>query len=553
MPVAFQVANTATKPPTVGDNGYQGFNPKKETLSKGWKFHDDARPLSEDMIAEHDVAVKVRDGCTLYCDVFRPVGSDGSEKLPAIVAWSPFGKKHNGIEMMSKGTLSGLERFEGPDPAEYCPRGFAIVNVDARGAGDPDGSIVIMGKQEGEDGHDVVEELAKMDWCNGSVGLARNSHLGIEAYGDLYREQFVRGGAWDNSLFDFIIEHVIRGKRGVEDFKEMYRRSNTMNSYWEDKRAEIEKINIPTYVVASYSSFVNAENKWLRWDPYQEWFDLWSVRESIDELAEFFDLFLKGKDNGWENTSKVRMASLPFGDQEAVYPIEVQDFPVPNTDYKKLYLSEKNNLLESAPTETSIVSYNSESGSNPVAHAAFNLRFDKKTRLMGLPKAVLYMSCDDLDDMVIYVLIRELDKNGKAMIAISIPWSHRPYPDTASIPESDYSNLMIYFGPTGILRASHRKTDPLKALHPQYPFHTHDEVQKITPGTVVELEIGLWAAGMDFEEGESLSVQVSGEYPLVDEFKGRGPPKAKVEERNKGQHNVHLGGEYASHVILPFV
>lgn len=63
-----------------------------------------------------------------------------------------------------KGALSGLERFEGPDPAEYCPRGFAVVNVDARGAGDSDGSIVIMGKQEGEDGYDCIEELAKMDW-----------------------------------------------------------------------------------------------------------------------------------------------------------------------------------------------------------------------------------------------------------------------------------------------------------------------------------------------------------------------------------------------------
>ena len=78
-----------------------------------------------------------------------------------------------------------------------------------------------------------------------------------EACEDLYREQFVRGGAWDNGLFDFITQHVIRGKNGLEDFKEMYRRSKTMNPYWEDKRAEIEKINIPTYVVASYSSFVS--------------------------------------------------------------------------------------------------------------------------------------------------------------------------------------------------------------------------------------------------------------------------------------------------------
>jgi predicted acyl esterase len=57
-----------------------------------------------------------------------------------------------------------------------------------------------------------------------------------EACGDLYREQFVRGGAWDNGLFDFITEHVIRGKNGLEDFKEMYRRSHTINPYWEDKR-----------------------------------------------------------------------------------------------------------------------------------------------------------------------------------------------------------------------------------------------------------------------------------------------------------------------------
>ena len=115
MPLAFQVANLAVKPPKVGENGYQGFNPRKETLRKGHQSRDGARALSEDMIAEHDVAVKVRDGCTLYCDIYRPVGSDGSEKVPAIVAWSPFGKKHTGIDMMSKvrgyhTTNSGYER-----------------------------------------------------------------------------------------------------------------------------------------------------------------------------------------------------------------------------------------------------------------------------------------------------------------------------------------------------------------------------------------------------------------------------------------------------------
>lgn len=71
------------------------------------------------------------------------------------------------------GVLSGLEKFEGPDPAEFVPKGFAIVNVDARGSGDSDGSVTIMGTQEAEDGYDVIETLAKLPWCNGSIGPSR--------------------------------------------------------------------------------------------------------------------------------------------------------------------------------------------------------------------------------------------------------------------------------------------------------------------------------------------------------------------------------------------
>lgn len=39
-----------------------------------------------------------------------------------------------------------------------------------------------MGTQEAEDGYDVIEAISKMDWCNGNVGLAGNSHLAISQY-----------------------------------------------------------------------------------------------------------------------------------------------------------------------------------------------------------------------------------------------------------------------------------------------------------------------------------------------------------------------------------
>ena len=37
--------------------------------------------------------------------------------------------------------LSGYEKFEGPDPAEWTIRDYAIINIDSRGAFDSEGDI----------------------------------------------------------------------------------------------------------------------------------------------------------------------------------------------------------------------------------------------------------------------------------------------------------------------------------------------------------------------------------------------------------------------------
>lgn len=44
-------------------------------------------------------------------------------------------------------TTSGLEKWEAPDPAEWAARGYASVNIDARGAYFSEGDAYVYGSQ----------------------------------------------------------------------------------------------------------------------------------------------------------------------------------------------------------------------------------------------------------------------------------------------------------------------------------------------------------------------------------------------------------------------
>ncbi|CAI6334334.1 unnamed protein product [Periconia digitata] len=573
-------------PPKIGQGGYVGFNPHSEVLPAGWKYdHPDTKPLASAILVEHDIAITMRDGAKLYADIYR--SPDPDDKVPALLCWSPFGKKFNGVMSLGlmtpwnlgipSGTLSGLEKFEGLDPATWVPRGYAIVNVDTRGVGDSDDRMTILGTQEAEDGYDTIEAVAKLPWCSGSVGLAGNSHLAIaqwfiaaqrppslkaiapfEGCGDLYREQFARGGIYAGDLFDnLIVRYMLQGRHGLESFRKMFKERPLANEWWNDKRPDMKKINIPTYITGTWTNTmhgmgairawleVDSKDKWLRWHPWQEWYDLWGNPQSDSELLSFFDHFLRGIDNSWPSTPRVRMATLRFGNKtpQAHENIVEDDFPLPRTSYKNLYLAPDQRLSldpEHGPAQT--VSYASEEPHG----VSFSYHFDSPTRLVGLPKAVLYMSCDDLDDMDVYVLIEKIDSNGNPMLNLNIPWENLPISSFGEVKPHEFTEVVVYKGPLGILRASHRAIDEAKSMHPHWPFHPHEKEEKIDPGTITRLDIGIWAMGIEYEAGEGLRVSISGRNLGVSNF------GSTAHSLNKGNHVVHFGGEYDSHIVLPF-
>lgn len=552
------------------------FDPGTRTLPTGYQTVDHFAPLAVDIVFEKDVAVTLRDGTTIYVDVFRPAGA---EKVPVIIAWSPYGKSGGthprnwdlyellGID---QSRLSGLAKFEAPDPAYWCANGFAICNPDARGAFNSEGDIYATGQQEGRDEADLIEWLAEQDWCNGKVGMSGNSYLAIsqwfaaaerpehlaafapwEGWSDTYRDLVVRGGMPDLSFPDSW-GFSFAGNNQREDLSEESRRYPLIGELWQSKAAQLENITAPVYVVASYSNLIHtagtfrgwrrlsSANKWLRIHSTMEWPDF-NEPANQDDLRRFFDHFLKGEDNGWESTPAVRYTVLDLEGGDRIN-VPADEFPPAEAVYTKLYLdAAAGSLTAEKPTSSDTAAYNSESESDS---AVFTLTFDRETEIVGYPKAALWVEADGHDDLDLFVLLQKLDATGEVLEQFTVP-NHGPVMDNLT---KNGSAILKYKGSNGRLRASLRHLDE-KWSTDQVPAHTFDRVEKLEPGQVVEVEIDLFPVGLALHPGEQLRLTVSGFNVLG----GVMPNRGTVVPDNHGKHIIHTGGIYASYLQLPVI
>ncbi|KAK5061392.1 hypothetical protein LTR84_007934 [Exophiala bonariae] len=555
---------------------------EKKVLPKGWRKTPENKALELDIIFEKDVEFVMRDGVKLYADIYRPAEM-GGKKVPIIMPYSPYGKGGGGANLMDvvpyrvgvpKSRQSGLEKFEGPDPNEWCRRGYAILDPNARGSFDSEGNLHFFGRKEGEDCHDLIEAAAKFEWCNGAVGMAGNSWLGIaqywaameqppslkaiapwEGFSDMYREQLRRGGIPWSPFLRWVLMGI--PGRGLQENATLMSESREhWDAYWESKRVDFSKIKIPSYVLASYSSMlhtvgsvrafkeIDCDQKWLRFHPHQEWYEDY-LHSSVDDLDRFFERYLKGKSNGWEATPKVRVSMYRYGENYPVYDQVEEDYPIPRTQYTKLYLDSAKTLQNELSLTEAVHSYNSTTKEM----ATYDFIFPERTTLAGFSKLRIFVSCKEHNDLDIYVMLRKLSVDGELMEQSNVPLHELP-PSVKSVKDVANVNPTKYLGPTGILRASHRAIDADKSTE-YLPFHPHLKSEYISPGEVVPLDIGIWPMGIVFEKGEALRLQISGKTMVLPEWDN--PHVAHAEPNfNRGFHNVHLGGKYAdSYLLVP--
>ena len=558
-----------------GEKGlFSRFEPGTRALPAGFQVDSRWMPTPVEILFEKDVAVTLRDGVTVYVDVLRPAGT---EKVPVIVAWSPYGKSRGNdpryVDLfallgMDTGSVSGLMKFEGPDPAFWCAHGYAVCNPDARGSFNSEGDIRVWSRSEGEDYYDVVEWLGVQDWCNGKVGGSGNSYLAIsqwfaaaeqpphlvaiapwEGMSDIYRDLVMRGGIPDFP-FPRQFSQSFVGKNLREDLVAEAERHPLMDGLWESKTPVFENITVPAYIVASYSNMIHtpgtfrawrrlsSTEKWLRIHNTMEWPDYYE-EANLNDLLRFFDHFLKGIDNGWADTPRVRYAVLDLEGNDQVN-LPAASFPPEDCSDVKYFLDASSHALRAeAPAADGTVTYDAQSEEG---RASFTLRFDSPTEFVGYPKVRLWVEADGSDDMDLFVFLQKLNGDGEQLEQFNVP-NHGPIMQELT---RHGAAILKYKGSNGRLRVSMRHLDESRSTE-SVPVHSFDRIEKLALGEIVCVDIDLFPIGLALYPGEQLRVVVSGQHLLGGVMPGMG----NVPSDNHGRHVIYAGGRHASYLQLP--
>lgn len=579
---------------------YPGFKQETIVLKAGTVRREGAKELPCDILFERDVSVELRDGTVIYTDIFRPVGGS---KVPAIVAWSPYGKEVGGQWLddiqgrsgVPLANVSELQKFEGPDPAYWVNQGYAVLNPDTRGAYASEGNMSFWGRQLAEDGYDFIEWAASKPWSTGKIGMSGNSYLAVsqwfiaaehpphltaiapwEGLTDVYRDSANPGGVPNPGFMEAIIT-TFSGGNFVEDPPRMSASQGLINSYWKEKIARLKDITVPAYIVASYTNtahtrgtldafrHIKSKKKWLRIHNTSEWPDYYEP-EHVEGLTKFFDRYLKGKSNNWESTPRVRISVLDPGGEDTVDRV-VSDWPVPGLTNKTLHLHADGKLKDDKPSAEGSVSYDVELQPGGIT---LNYTVPQLFEITGYMKLRLWVSTIGSSDLDLVVTVEKRSANGSI------------------IASSGGTETSSTISATGKLRVSHRALDPSRSTAFE-PHHPHDREELLDERQIVPVEIGLWPMALRFHPGERLAltiaplaisppqsdagfgtgivpvpknggtfvpgtdvsiVELGGAMDSNPEFVNAQRSDAPL-SRNNGTHLIHVGGKYDSYLLMP--
>jgi putative CocE/NonD family hydrolase len=323
-----------------------------------------------------------------------------------------------------------------------------------------------------------------------------------------------------------------------EDFLGDSRRHPLDDAYWAAKRPDVDAIDVPALVAASWSdhglhtrgTLLAYEQlgglKWLVVHGRRKWETYYSA-EALELQRRFLDHFLKAVSVDWPDEPAVR---YELRHTRTRYRVRTSThWPLPHATLQTLYLDATSMSLTLQPnTLAATASYTAMPRRRHPDRVTFTRRFTEDTEITGSMALTVWISTDEGIDLDLFVAVRKRDPAG-----VVVPFYGF----------NGYANDGLA---KGWLRGSHRELDATRS-RPERPFHTHRTVEPVNPGEPTEMTIEIWPSSTHFEAGSQLVIEVVGHdadrYPVFRH-------KASI---NRGTHTIHTGAATPSALVAPFI
>lgn len=255
------------------------------------------------------------------------------------------------------------------------------------------------------------------------------------------------------------------------------------------------------------------------------WLDFWTLQDGKDDPADFLD-----------RDRRVQVYfETPRGDGPLHKPLVAADFPLPGTEWTRVFLHDNRRLSTEVPeVGQDGDSYRVRVGASDQADGCYYLlKFDQPTAICGPITASLWIQCTTVDTDL-FVMLADVD--------------------------ADETVQMLQ---RGMLRASHRAVDDQLSSWASVdgqrtlirPRHTHRDCQPLMPGEPYRLDIEIFPVGHVFREGHRLGLWIS-QPPLGDPVTRNGAeePTYKYESAMPpAKVTILHDREHASSVLLPIL
>src|SRR5262245_37417711 len=337
---------------------------------------------------------------------FGPYGKDVPLRQFMQEAWDRLRETYP--EILAASSCKHLV-FERPDPEVWVPDGYVIVHVDSRGAGKSPGRLDPNSPAEFRDFYDAIEWAAVQPWSSSKIGLLgisyyaasqwfvaamRPPHLAAilpwQGTYDFYRDRTRQDGIFASGFLKrWWARSVLRNQHGNAEspYHDIYTGERTTgpplpadqlaqnradyladvlahplnDAFYRERTPDLAKIEVPALVVANWGGLglhlrgtirgwmgLGSAQKWLKVQS-GSYFHTFLQPKNVALPRRFFDRWLKGIDNGFENEPSVEAEIRAPGD--TVKRVARSDaWPLPHTQWTRLYLdAEQETLAAAAP------------------------------------------------------------------------------------------------------------------------------------------------------------------------------------------------------------